>query len=123
MNLLKETERKLKENNKTWKDVLFIGTNYCKISINNFKKVADTEYDASWGSPEVAEDLIIIGKDFYMTRREYDGSEWWDFHKKPDIPNVPEREVFALTIEQAVSNNINVSCGWETLDRLNGWEG
>ena len=31
----------------------------------------------------MAIDLKIIGKDWWMERREYDGAEWWEFKKAP----------------------------------------
>ena len=48
----------------------------------NFKEVANVEYDSGFGSPQVAEDLIIMGSDFWLERHEYDGSEWWEYKNK-----------------------------------------
>ena len=88
-NLLKETKDVLSGFGKTPNDIEWIGSEDGYITLETFKRLADTNYDSGFGGAEVATDLIIVGKDFYMTRGEYDGSEWWDYHsmdlfKKPD---------------------------------------
>lgn len=88
-NLLKETKEVLKERGKTLEDIEWIGSKDGYIALETFTKLADVQYDSGYGAAEVAQDLTIVGKDFYMTRGEYDGSEWWDYHsmdlfKKPD---------------------------------------
>lgn len=34
--------------------------------------------------------LIVVGKDFWLERHEYDGSEWWEFKS---IPMEPEETI------------------------------
>ena len=42
-------------------------------------------YDSGYGSQNL--DGIIWFRDgSWATRGEYDGSEWWDYHKRPDVP-------------------------------------
>jgi len=53
----------------------------------NFKEVANVEYDSGFGSPQVAEDLIIMGSDFWLERHEYDGSEWWEYKNYLNLQN------------------------------------
>ena len=79
MNLYAETIDKLKEKGKTNLDVLWIG---CKdFKIDNFWDIAKhTKYDNGFGGQEIAPDLVIVGKDFIMSRKEYDGSEGWIFN-------------------------------------------
>lgn len=60
-NLLKETKLVLKENGKTIKDIVAVQGNDFGISVEDFLKLADTEYDNGYGAQKVAEDLIIIG--------------------------------------------------------------
>jgi hypothetical protein len=115
MNLLQETIEDLALNDKSFDDVIFIGGNTFQISVDNFKAVADTEYDDGYGGQEVADDLTIIGDDFYMTRDEYDGSEQWEFHILPIKLGYPLRVIDALTVNQ----NPNSRCGWCTLEELN----
>ena len=88
MNLLRETIRELKDNKKKEKDVLWVGNKDIYITWNEFKKIADIEYDAGYGGQEVATDLLIVGKDFWLERQEYDGSEWWGFKELPNIPEI-----------------------------------
>ena len=88
-NLLNETIQILKYNGKSLNDVEWIGLQDGYITLDEFEKHADRYYDNGYGGVEVNDDLIIMGKDWYLTRGEYDGSEWWDYHsmdkfKKPE---------------------------------------
>lgn len=90
-NLLQETLKILKENNKTSNDVEWVGNKKeYAIPWREFVKIADIEYNSGYGAAEIAHDLIIVGRGFYMTRDEYDGSEWWEFHTKPKQPENPK---------------------------------
>jgi len=91
MNLLKETLEILAKNNKTPKDVLWIGSKDGYSTWENFERLADTIYSSGYGSIEVAEDLVIVGKDWWLERGEYDGSEWWEFKRKPKQPKTLRR--------------------------------
>jgi hypothetical protein len=52
-----------------------------------YATIADHEYDSGYGSPQVAEDLVIEFQDgSYLWRNDYDGSEWWDY--TPPLPPV-----------------------------------
>lgn len=104
MRLLKETERNLKDHNKTWDDVDWIGgSDYGIIPLEHFKKIANVEYDSGYGLQEVAYDLIIVFKDgAWLEREEYDGSEWWVYKKSPVKPEniiYPEKIVAEETME------------------------
>lgn len=85
-NLLKETKTVLKEHGKTFANVTWIGCNEFQISISDFIKCADHEYDDGYGSPKVAQDLLVVGPDFWLERHEYDGSEWWEYKELPKMP-------------------------------------
>ena len=113
MNLLNETIEVMKENDLDSWDVMFIGSEYSGhcCTWEEFKTLADYEYDNGFGSPKVAEDLIIVFNcGSKMTRDEYDGSEWWDVHKPFNKPESTQyiRKLFADGI------------GWETLEKING---
>lgn len=112
MNLLKETLEVLKENGRSFDDVLFIQGSDFGITKEQFLTLADIEYDNGYGAAKVAEDLEIIGKDFSMCRVEYDGSEWWGFHSF--IPPV-KKEI--RKINRLIVNEKEV--GWMTLSELN----
>src|SRR5690606_32307847 len=63
----------------------------------NFAAVAQvTDYDPGYGAPEVATDLMVVGDDWWLTRGEYDGSEWWEFNRLPDKPDA-QRTVTTLS--------------------------
>lgn len=81
MNLLKETKRDLMENGKTISDIRWVGTNEVQIPVDVFLALANKEYDNGYGSQHVASDLVVVGDDWWMERREYDGSEWWEFKR------------------------------------------
>lgn len=95
-NLLKETIEDLNENNKKTIDVLWVGRHYYdfenkklvtyKATWDEFCMKANFEYDAGFGSAKIPGDLIVVGKDFWLERHEYDGSEWWEFKAMPEEP-------------------------------------
>lgn len=91
-NLLKETTSVLTEHGKTLGDIEWIGSDDGYITLETFTKLADVEYDAGYGAAEVAQDLVIVGKDFYMVRGEYDGSEWWEYNSM-DLFRKPDNEL------------------------------
>ena len=93
-NLLKETIDIIIENGKTTGQIIFIGSQASGHSCTweEFKDLANHDYDAGYGSHYVCADLIIAFDDqSRLERREYDGSEWWEFvmpfqmpvHKRP----------------------------------------
>ena len=86
MNLLKETLEFLKENNLEPKDVLWVGNSEIKTDWDNFAKIANINYNSGYGGQKVAYDLLIVGKDWWLERHEYDGSEWWEFKQLPKEP-------------------------------------
>lgn len=86
-NLLIETESELEHCGKTWDDVEWIGFKdaYC-ISIENFKEIADKRYDDGFGHQIVPASFVIVGKDWWLERTEYDGSEEWEYKTIPEKP-------------------------------------
>ena len=88
-NLWEETMDVLKNYALTWDEVEYVLLEgQCCITKENFEEVArDTNYDAGYGIPEIRTDLIIMGWNWWLERREYDGMEWWDLKTKPYIPN------------------------------------
>ncbi len=115
MNLLEETINQLKRHEKTFADVLWIGGNDFSITKDNFIQLAaSAEYDCGYGSQEVADDLKIVGDDWWLERHEYDGAESWVFKKLPKKP-IKEMTITALTIHQKEGD----PCGWCILLELN----
>ena len=99
-NLLEETLTVMEEAGVTPDDVRWVGARtFGHTDWANFAEVAkDTEYDPGYGSQEIADDLTIVGDDWWMTRSEYDGGEWWCFHRKPERP-AQERVITTLRRE------------------------
>lgn len=114
MNLLKETLKVLSDHEKTMDDVLAIGGSEFQITKDDFIRLADHEYDKGYGRQEVARDLVLVGKDFWMERNEYDGSEWWEYKTNLATGNLPFKKISALTTQQ-----VSDFWGWQTLSELN----
>ena len=86
-NLLDETLHMLQLKKINESDVLWVGNTFIKFYWEHFKELAkNLNYDSGYGGAEIAGDLMIVGAEWWMTRGEYDGSEWWDFHTKPNEP-------------------------------------
>lgn len=87
-NLLEETLASIDNSGHTIEDIVYIGSeDGYSCSWEQFKGMADVEYDSSYGSAEVATDLRIVFSDGQtMWRGEYDGSEWWEYSEPFIIP-------------------------------------
>lgn len=85
-NLLQETQEILSENGKTIEDILWIGSRDYLLELDKFKEIFNVNYDNGFGAPEIAEDLLVVGDDWWLERHEYDGSEWWEFKAMPQKP-------------------------------------
>lgn len=108
INLLEETCLKLEKHGKSLEDIVWVGCWDFEIDKDNFIELAKTtNYDPGYGAQEVAEDLIIVGDDWWMERWEYDGSEGWKFNR---IPLRPERNLKVFALKR---------CGWQTLNEMN----
>lgn len=120
MNLKNETLEVLHNHGKRKEDIKYVCGGDFQISTEQFWELSDTEYD-SYGAPEIATDLTLVGEDFWMERGKYDGAELWDFHTMPDTTGLPIREITALSVRQynAICNPRYGKIGWETLSSLN----
>lgn len=86
INLKQETLEVLEENGKHTDDVVWCGYEDCWFSIDDFLKLANFEYDNGYGGVSIRLDLVIVGRDFWLERSEYDGAEGWDFKTIPVRP-------------------------------------
>lgn len=93
INLKEETIKKLEEYGKNPEEVKWVGCESFKIPISEFWKLADKFYDNGYGGEEVAEDLLVVGDNWWLERHTYDGAEWWEYKTIPYEPdktlNVP----------------------------------
>ena len=117
-NLLVETREVLEDNNKTINDINWVGDGKYYFDVNEFLNIANVKYDNGYGAPVVAQDLLVVGANWWLERHEYDGSEWWEYKEIPLKPN-KKIELKALTVGQAKKLGFNVSIGWENLKRIN----
>ena len=109
-NLLQETIKIIEEHGKNVESVKWCGTKEVHFEWEEFKMLADIEYDSGYGSPDVATDLLIVGEDWWLERHEYDGSEWWEFKEMPKQPNEPK------------TPNKLIGGMWDSLAEINKWE-
>ena len=89
MNLLQETLGAITEAKLTPDRITFIGASSGShgCTWEEFKEIADIEYDEGYGGQEVADDLVVVfDNGAWLSRSEYDGAEWWTYRKKPRVP-------------------------------------
>lgn len=82
-NLLEETIQTLRLYGLSEKDIKWVGGDETWFTWEDFKLLANVDYDEDYGGLEVAEDLIIVGEDWWLERNEYDGREWWKMNRPP----------------------------------------
>lgn len=68
-----------------------LNTPHTEKDYEEFLSKLDFNYDAGYGTQYIFGTTWLLhkktGASNWMTRGEYDGSEWWDVHR---IPNIPE---------------------------------
>ena len=106
MNLLEETIEILNDNGKTIEDIEWIGTSKHFVDKEKALKLFDCYYNNGYGAQKVATNLLVVGKDWWLERREYDGSEWWEFNKMLEKPK-EELEIISV-----------IGGMWDTLEEL-----
>ena len=101
-NLLKETKEILERHGKTFDDILFVGdrTTHTKMTMKDFLEHANVEYKNGFGIEEINTELILVGKDFWLERHEYDGSEWWEYKSMPNVNDFVDGAVYIFDEEK-----------------------
>ena len=88
INFYEETIDFLKDKGKNMDDVVWIGGDNFEMPKGNFIELARKQiYDSGYGGQEMPTDIKIVGKDFWLERAEYDGSEWWEYKEFPIRPS------------------------------------
>lgn len=100
MSLLDETIELLNEHKKSIYDVVWVGNSSQYMTWQDFAEIACRDYDTGFGAVEVCLDLKVVGKDFWLERHEYDGSEWWEYKVLPKMPG--EEAQFSISIQRIV---------------------
>lgn len=116
MNFQRETLEAIERSRHTIEDVMFIGSSdgMYRMTMDKFLQVSDFEYDDGYGSPKIAQDLIIYFKDkTYITREEYDGAEWWQINNV----NVYSEDDDYVDFDKLKVNPRQI--GWKTVEEIN----
>lgn len=112
-NFLQETIADIERSGHAPEDIIFIGSRESGHSCtwDEFRTLADFDYDSGFGAQKVASDLIIAFKDgATMWRYEYDGSEQWQFSEQFRMPT-NTRPITRLHVT-------NEQVGWRTLAQI-----
>ena len=89
-NLLHETLTDLSREGLSPDDVRFVRTKTATCDWPTFARYAETcNYYAGYGTNTIHYSLVIVGDDWWLERGEYDGSEWWEFKRKPEQEELP----------------------------------
>ena len=67
-------------------------TGYTMDEFNSFLSQIDFEYNDGYGSQNL-HGCIWYTNGCWSDRREYDGSEWWEYNKLPEIPVFLDRNI------------------------------
>lgn len=74
----------------SWDDGDFIKfilkVNYTEKEYNEFLTKLDFEYSQGYGM-QYLYGIVWLEDGTWLSRGEYDGSEWWNHNKLPDIPS------------------------------------
>ena len=112
--LLDETIEDITMSGHTPEDIIFIGSvESChRCTWQQFRELANFQYDSKYGAQKVAFDLIIVFSDgTSMTRGEYDGSEHWSYSKQFVEPQ-QSKTINSLFVKPE-------QVGWKTLAAIN----
>lgn len=61
---------------------------YTQEEYQEFLEKLDFEYDSGYGIQHMYGTVWFTEPGVWMERRDYDGSEWWEIYKCPEIPEV-----------------------------------
>ena len=64
---------------------IILKVNYSNVEYETFLKELDFEYDNGYGILELS-GLVWFDDNSWLERREYGGSEWWEYKQYPEIP-------------------------------------
>ena len=90
LKILKESTIKCaliaKEYSFTHKSRIILKLNYTKNDYEEFLKKLDFHYNSGFGTQELY-GTVWLNDNTWLTRGEYDGSEWWEHSVLPNIPS------------------------------------
>lgn len=65
---------------------------YTSEEYQEFLHRIDFDYDAGYGMQEIDGTIWLMKPNTWLTRGEYDGSEWWEYNECPTVPEELKRE-------------------------------
>lgn len=65
---------------------IILKVGHTEEELESFFDKLDFNYDAGYGGQELFGTVWFKDSEEWMTRGEYDGSEWWETHSIPAIP-------------------------------------
>ncbi len=68
------------------KKEIILSLNYTESEYNQFLKNLDFSYDSGYGGQELY-GTVWLEDGTWLSRGEYDGSEWWDHNVLPAVPS------------------------------------
>jgi len=105
-NFLEETLEDIQGNEQTVESVKWVGSidGDFSISFEEFKKLADFEYDSDLGGAEICPMLVIVFNDgSWIERNEFNGSSWWEYKKTPVEGVIPRPFQFSKNKHQLIA--------------------
>lgn len=88
-NLYDETISALSRNGHTLDNVERVNLYDTAIELGEFVQFAKGfDYDCGYGREYVPPFFVVMNDGSWYTRAEYDGSEWWEFHRIPAEPKM-----------------------------------
>lgn len=67
-------------------DMFRLAVGYQRVQLIDFWRFLDREYDNGYGGQELF-GMIWFSDGTWAERGEYDGSEWWEYKKTPELPD------------------------------------
>ena len=95
VNLAEETRVVLKDNGKTFFDVIWFGDREFRFACD-LQDLLNFDYNNGFGANNIPMDFLIVGDDWWLERHEYDGSEWWEYKAMPARPDSVKSSVNLL---------------------------
>lgn len=68
------------------KEQIILAPNHSQEELENFFRSLNFNYDSGYGGQHVFGWIVFTDKT-WLSREEYDGSEWWQFNKCPQFEN------------------------------------
>ena len=86
---------------------------YTNEDYQRFLDSLNYEYEDGWGTQELYGNVWLTDDTWY-SRGEYDGSEWWEYHKYPDVSDGCNQEVQTPKEIDLSKKDVCVICGKDT---------